>query len=149
MVEIQSPQGKSPPRHRQSCAKGSRNECEKTLFIHIDRTSMILCVFVIIFVALLFKSSPTQQPSPTPQPSPTLNTSLTVKHVLKPRQYHWGDFQRSSHCHSFATRLYTANLWNVAPGEDVIAACRRTPMLINGQHVLPSECEDRVSIVDF
>lgn len=60
---------------------------------------------------------------------------------------YWGDIWRNDRCHSYATREYTARLWNIAPGADGIQACMRTAVTINGRELeiaSPSNCEDRV-----
>ncbi|KAI0747306.1 hypothetical protein BC629DRAFT_1599492 [Irpex lacteus] len=56
---------------------------------------------------------------------------------------YWGPLWRNDHCHAYATREYTARLWNIAPGADGLAACKQMSMTINRRSIFPSECEDR------
>ncbi|KAI0700717.1 hypothetical protein BC835DRAFT_1326024 [Cytidiella melzeri] len=58
-------------------------------------------------------------------------------------QLYWGNLWRNNHCHAYATREYTARLWNIAPGADGVVACQRTSTMINGRTIMPSSCEDR------
>lgn len=65
-------------------------------------------------------------------------------------QLYWGDLWRNDHCHAYATREYTSQLWNIAPGQDGLAACRHSPITINGRLISnPTSCEDRVSTKAF
>jgi len=59
-------------------------------------------------------------------------------------QLYWGDLWRNDHCHAYATREYSSRLWNIAPGQDGLVACRRTPITINRRLISqPTRCEDR------
>ncbi len=62
---------------------------------------------------------------------------------------YWGPLWRNDHCHAYATREYTARLWNIAPGADGLAACKQMSMTINRRSIFPSECEDRVRILFY
>ncbi|KAI0337363.1 hypothetical protein BDW22DRAFT_1340032, partial [Trametopsis cervina] len=59
-------------------------------------------------------------------------------------QLYWGDLWRNDHCHSYATREYSARLWNIAPGANGLEACRVTSNRINARDfATPTYCEDR------
>lgn len=65
-----------------------------------------------------------------------------------PPQIYWSDLKRGEHCDEYATRLYTAQLWNVPADYDWLYTCMNVPpsFQIHGHTMgTPTYCERNVS----
>ena len=58
----------------------------------------------------------------------------------------WEGLEAGEHCLRYATREYTAILTHVPAGLDALEECRKKPIEVHGNFVIPSRCEDQVRI---
>lgn len=66
------------------------------------------------------------------------------KHRSRMNLY-WDTPSPAFRCSRYATRMYSARLWNVEIGYDWMKACQNTPVAIHGRMIAhPDSCEDHV-----
>ena len=68
------------------------------------------------------------------------------EHERQKGEIEWQGLERQA-CVRYKTADYMATLSHVPLGFDPLEECRNKPMMIHGRDVLPSRCEDEVSVV--
>jgi len=99
---------------------------------YLIAVAFILTIVGIWYSAFIFG---TDRPSAKERLNPQENERV---------QPYWGDLWRKDYCHAYGTREYSSQLWNIAPGQDRVGACKVTPITIHGRVLAaPTSCEDK------